>query len=55
MGNWVYCRMPQSDTERERGITFRWEEMMEAVLRDTNLYYKIILLDVESTSNNIVE
>lgn len=41
MGNWVHGRMPQSD--RDRGITFRWEKVMEALLRDTILFKKFFV------------
>ena len=34
--NEVNCRMPQS--ERDRRVTLRWEEIMQAVLRITNMF-----------------
>jgi len=39
LGNRVNCRMPQS--ERNRRVAFRWEQVMEAVLRMTNLFEAI--------------
>jgi len=42
----VNCRMPQ--TERKRRVTFVWQEVMEAVLRMTNLFKEFILRIISS-------
>ena len=46
MGNRVNCRMSQS--ERNRRVAFRWEQVMEAVLRMTNLCKEFILKIISS-------
>jgi len=38
LGNRINCRMPQ--LERNRRIMCRWEQVMKAVLRMTNLFKK---------------
>ena len=39
--NEINCRMPQS--ERNRRVIFRWEEIMQAVPRMTNLFKEFLL------------
>ena len=41
LGNRIICRMPRP--ERNRRITFRWEHIMEEVLRMTNLFKELFL------------
>jgi len=42
----VNCRMPQS--ERKRRVTFGWQQVIEAVLRMTNLFKEFILKIITS-------
>jgi len=42
----VNCRMPQS--ERKRRATFGWQQVIEAVLRMTNLFKEFILKIISS-------
>jgi len=46
MRNGVYCRM--SPWERNRRVTFRWEEITQAVPRMTNLFKEFLLKIVSS-------
>jgi len=41
VGNGISGRTPESGIKRM--ITFRWEEVMKAVLRMTNLFEKFLL------------
>ena len=42
----VNCRMPQS--ERNRRVAFRWEKVMQAAARMTNLFKEFLLKIVSS-------
>jgi len=46
LGDRVNCRMPQS--ERKSRVTFGWQQVVEAVLRTTNLFKEFILKIISS-------
>ena len=46
LGDRLNCRMPQ--LERKRRVSFGWEQVMEAVLKMTNLFKEFILKIISS-------